>query len=58
MQNYTKAIGATLGALVAWGGALGISQLANLNVDQITNLVIVIGSMIGTYIAPPNKVVP
>lgn len=53
MAKYSKAIGATVGALVAWLASVGIDT-AGFNVDQITSLIIGIGSLIGTYIAPKN----
>lgn len=55
MSKYSKAIGATVGALVAWGVAAGIPAFATINVDQVTNLIIVIGGLVGTYVAPANK---
>lgn len=54
MAKYSKAIGATIGALVAWGTALGFSALAGINVDQVTEVIITLGGLIGTYIAPAN----
>ena len=54
MAKYSKAIGATVGALVAWGVALGLSSFANVNVDQLTQAIIVVGGIIGTYWAPKN----
>ena len=53
MAKYSKAIGATIGAIVAWLAAVGVDT-AGLNVDQITSLIVGLGSMLGTYIAPKN----
>lgn len=54
MDKYSKAIGATVGAAVAWGAVLGIDWLASVDIDAWTNAIMIIGSGLGAWFAPKN----
>jgi hypothetical protein len=54
MAKYSKAIGATLGALVAWAVAFGFESAASLDVTMLTEIVTVLGASAGAFFAPKN----
>ncbi|MEE2953248.1 MAG: glycoside hydrolase family 19 protein [Pseudomonadota bacterium] len=54
IARYSKLIGSLVGALVAWAGAQGLIQADVINADQIDQIALLLGGLIGTWAAPKN----
>ncbi|MCK5934508.1 MAG: hypothetical protein KAG89_20335 [Fulvimarina manganoxydans] len=54
IARYSKLIGLLVGALVAWAGAQGLIQADVITADQIDQIALLLGGLIGTWAAPKN----
>jgi hypothetical protein len=55
MVKYSKAIGATLGAVSLWLAAFGVQSVGGFDLGHLFDLLATfVGSGIGAYVAPPN----
>lgn len=53
MQKYSKAIGSVIGAAVTVGAVLGL-DLSWMQAPAVTEVLVMLGGLIGTYFAPKN----
>lgn len=55
MGKYSKAIGATVGAVSLWLGALGVQQVGGFDLGHMFDMLATfLGSGVGAYLAPHN----
>jgi hypothetical protein len=55
MARYSKAIGATVGAVALWFAAFGVQSIGGVDLGHLFELLATfLGSGIGAYVAPRN----
>lgn len=56
MGKYSKAIGATVGAVAAWGGVFGVTSVFGMDLGHFFDILLTAGgSIFGAFAAPANK---